>query len=200
MARFDRRAPRYDRGFEQWVFFRPVYRGVVRLAGQAAPDPGRVLDVGCGTGALLHLAAAQYPGAELYGVDASAEMIHVASASNVSPETMRFGQARAEALPFPDDHFGLVLSTMSFHHWADQRQGLREAARVLAPGGVFLLADHFVTRLHHPFYLGRRRQDRFHTPSEIDAMLAVAGFSDCRWRDGYRLGPLLLVAAVTARR
>ncbi len=204
VARFDRWASSYDRGFEQWVFFRPLYAGVLRIAAEVAPAPGRVLDVGCGTGLLLRSAALRYPEASLAGVDPSAEMIRVAAARDLPPAeglpsgVLEFSHAQAEHLPFPDGRFGLVLSTMSFHHWADQKQGLREAARVLAPGGVFLLADHFVTRLQRPFYVGRRRQGRFHTPAEVDVMLREAGFSRTRWHDGYRLGPLLLVPAVSA--
>jgi SAM-dependent methyltransferase len=38
----------------------------------------------------------------------------------------------------------VVLSSLSFHHWADQRKGLQEIARVLRPGGLFCLADHTV--------------------------------------------------------
>jgi SAM-dependent methyltransferase len=44
-----------------------------------------------------------------------------------------------EVLPFPEGSFDLVVSTTSFDHWADQRAGLRECARVLAPGGWLVL-------------------------------------------------------------
>lgn len=43
--------------------------------------------------------------------------------------------ASAEDLPFPDDHFTVVVNVASFHHWADRDAGLREIRRVLAPGG-----------------------------------------------------------------
>ena len=55
--------------------------------------------------------------------------------------SLRFLEARAEELPFPDGSFDLVGSTMSFHHWADQRRGLREVRRVLEPDGAFVLTD-----------------------------------------------------------
>ena len=74
--------------------------------------------------------------AELTGADPAAGMIDQARAAAPGGASVRFVQAFAEELPFPDASFDLVTSTMSFHHWADQRRGLREVRRVLAPGGA----------------------------------------------------------------
>src|SRR5437879_4726343 len=52
--------------------------------------------------------------------------------------------AAAEALPYPDQTADLVLSSLSFHHWAAQQKGLQEIARVLRPAGWFCLADHTI--------------------------------------------------------
>src|SRR5262249_31377271 len=52
-----------------------------------------------------------------------------------------FRQGVAEQLPFGDGEFDLVFSTMTFHHWADQRKGMGEVARVLKADGIWLLAD-----------------------------------------------------------
>ena len=134
------------------------------MAAVLAPPPSRVLDAGCGTGALLRLAADRFPEAELVGADPSAEMIRVANGSDPRGGRLRFVQAPAEEVPLPSGHFDLALSTISFHHWADQSQGLREVSRVLASGGVFLLADH------------------------------------CEWHDLYRVGPLRIIDAVSARK
>lgn len=41
----------------------------------------------------------------------------------------------AEAMPFPDGRFDLVVSTLSLHHWLDAKAGLAEMLRVLKPGG-----------------------------------------------------------------
>jgi ubiquinone/menaquinone biosynthesis C-methylase UbiE len=197
---FDRWAPTYDRSWTQRIFFGPVHRGVMDVATRLAPQPARVLDVGCGTGALLRSIAQRFPEAELVGVDASAEMIRMAVAANPFPERLRFLRAPAEELPFVDGQFNLILSTISFHHWADQRAGLREAARGLAPGGLFLLADHFVIPTQRIFFATAERRKRFHTPTEIGGMLREAEFAQIEWRDIYRIGPLLLVAGVTARK
>jgi ubiquinone/menaquinone biosynthesis C-methylase UbiE len=197
---FDRWAATYDRSWTQRIFFGPVHRGVVAVAAGLASDPLRVLDVGCGTGALLRAVAQRFPQAELVGVDASTEMIRMAEASNPSPDRLRFARAQAEELPFADGQFDLVLSTISFHHWADQGKGLHEVARALVPGGLFLLADHFVIRLQRFFFATPNRRERFHTPTEIGGMLRGAGFAQIEWHDIYRIGPLLLVAGVTARK
>ncbi len=83
---------------------------------------------------------------------------------------------------------------------SDQSQGLHEVARALAPSGLFVLADHFVTPLQRVFFSTPARRKRFHTPREIDGLLGAAGLTGQTWRDIYSIGPLLLVTGVTARR
>lgn len=200
VERFDRWAPTYDRSWAQWIFFGPIHRGAVNVAKGLKPDPTRIIDVGCGTGALLRVAARHFPETDLVGADASAEMIRMADAANALPDRLRFVRAPAEELPFADENFDLAFSTISFHHWADQRQGLREVARGLAPGGLFLLADHFVIPLQRVFFATPKRRERFHTRAEVDNMLGEAGFAQIRWHDIHRIGPLLLIAGVTARK
>ena len=134
------------------------------------------------------------------GVDASAEMIRIAVASDPLPDRLRFVRGQAEGLPFGDGQFDLILSTMSFHHWADQGEGLREVARALIPGGIFLLADHFVLPLQRVFFATRKRRRRFHKPAEVGNMLGEAGLAQIEWHDIYKIGPLLLVKGVTARK
>jgi ubiquinone/menaquinone biosynthesis C-methylase UbiE len=65
-------------------------------------------------------------------------------------ERLRFAAGTAERLPWPAASFDLVVSTTSFDHWADQRAGLAECARVLAPGGFLVLADLFSVVLVPP--------------------------------------------------
>ncbi len=58
-----------------------------------------------------------------------------------------------------------MFSTVSFHHWASQRAGLTEVRRVLAPSGIFVLADLHAVGYLRVFYTLARRRDRMHTRS-----------------------------------
>jgi SAM-dependent methyltransferase len=107
--------------------------------------PGEsVLDIGCGAGFDAFVAAhLTGPQGRVVGLDATAEMIEKARAnlalmvlSNVS-----FQVGEAEALPFPDDEFDVVLSNGVFNLTLDKEQALREAYRVLKPRGRLMLAD-----------------------------------------------------------
>ncbi len=104
-----------------------------------------VLDVGCGTGTLaLELRDRAGAGGEVFGVDASPEMIAVArrkAAKRNAPIDFEVGLI--ERLPYEDARFDRVLCTLVMHHLDEklQRQGLREIARVLKPGGRLLVVD-----------------------------------------------------------
>jgi ubiquinone/menaquinone biosynthesis C-methylase UbiE len=138
--RFNRWASTYDRHWMQRIIFDPIQRAVLQLAEEEIGHPGAILDVGCGTGKLLRSASERFPDARLVGVDAAIEMVKQAQSS--TPDgTIQFQQATAEELPFPDGSFDLVFSTMTFHHWQNQRRGAAEVARVLTPDGRWLLAE-----------------------------------------------------------
>jgi ubiquinone/menaquinone biosynthesis C-methylase UbiE len=157
---------------------------------QAAPR--RVLDVGCGTGYLLRLLARRYPqAAELAGLDPAPSMIEAAEQA-ADDRRLRFTAGAAEALPYPGDAFDLVITTTSFDHWADQRAGLSECARVLAPSGHLVLADLFSPLLLPTVLAGRRGKAR--TRRRASQLLTAAGFQDVTWHGLYAL----IIKAVTA--
>jgi ubiquinone/menaquinone biosynthesis C-methylase UbiE len=82
-----------------------------------------------------------------------------------------FFTGMAEALPLPDASVDLALSTTSFHHWQDQAAGIREIARVLRPGGYFILVD-----ISIPEWLERVvRLERFHSPTQMRTLFDHAG-------------------------
>jgi SAM-dependent methyltransferase len=101
----------------------------------------RVLDLGCGAG---HTALALAPrAASVTAVDLTAEMLAVAAglARQRNLANVTFELADVAALPFPAASFDVVVSRYAAHHFAAPERALAEAARVLRPGGAFLLVD-----------------------------------------------------------
>ncbi|HKD89210.1 MAG TPA: class I SAM-dependent methyltransferase [Streptosporangiaceae bacterium] len=191
VAAFDERAPGYEQG---WLgrMHQDIAVRAADLALSVHAAPGRVLDVGCGTGYLLRLLARRCPQAtELAGIDAAPSMIEAAEQA-ADDRRLRFAVGTAERLPYPDDAFDLVVSTTSFDHWSDQRAGLSECARVLAPGGHLMLADQFSPLLLPTLLAGRRGKAR--TPRRASRLLSAAGFRDLAWHDLYAL----IIKAATA--
>lgn len=173
-ARYDRRWERYTR--ESLELFRPL------LAGREA---GRVLDLGCGTGALLPLLGAWGAGVRRYtGVDLSPEMLRVAAGkATAAGFPAGFAAASADALPFREAAFDTVLSASSLHYWARPEAALAEARRVLRPGGRLLLVDWSqgpaAMRLLDAWLRVRslgRSHHRVLTAAEARALLGGAGF------------------------
>ena len=137
VERFDRWGSTYERSWMQQRLFDPVHSDVLHQAASRF-KPASVLDIGCGSGRLLRKAHDYWPEAHLSGVDPAQKMLDVAR--QLTPEA-RFYMGSGEALSLEDASVDLALSTISFHHWHDQAAGVREVARVLRPGGSFLLAD-----------------------------------------------------------
>ncbi len=146
--RFNQWSETYERSFMQWLIFDRVHRRVL-LSLPPGFTPTSILDIGCGTGRLLRRMHACWPSVKLVGIDQAEGM--VAEARQLTPEASIY-QAPAERIPLEDASQDLVTTTMSFHHWSQQRQGVQEALRVLRPGGYFILAD---TNIGHGSPLSR---------------------------------------------
>jgi ubiquinone/menaquinone biosynthesis C-methylase UbiE len=117
-----------------------------RLVRLARLEPGQsVLDIGCGTGSLAIVAKQRVgPGGTVQGIDASPEMLTRARRkARKAGVDVSFTKGVVEALPFPDGHFDVVLSTLMLHHLPlePRRQCAREMRRVLKPGGCVLAVD-----------------------------------------------------------
>jgi SAM-dependent methyltransferase len=105
------------------------------------PPPGRLtVDVGCGEGRLGRTLAAR--GHAVAGVDSSPTLTRLAREAGGHREVL---QAPAASIPLPDDAADLVTMFMSLHDMDDLAAAVREAARLLAPGGCLCLA------VPHPF-------------------------------------------------
>lgn len=104
----------------------------------------RLLDVGCGTGTLLAEVKRRLPEVVVSGIDPDPAILRIAG-QRLARRGCRaeLQVARAEALPFPDAAFDVVVSTLVLHHLPTQAKhdALREIHRTLRPGGRFLLVD-----------------------------------------------------------
>jgi SAM-dependent methyltransferase len=147
---------RYDRiaeGYARW--WSPVHRpATLRLLDVVAADPvpiedhaadrgpargRRILDVGCGTGAMAVEAVTRWPHVEIDATDVSAGMLAVAGrtvdAAGPPGERIRLTQAAADRLPFPDGTFDVALAAFVLQLVPSRPRALREMRRVLRAGG-----------------------------------------------------------------
>jgi ubiquinone/menaquinone biosynthesis C-methylase UbiE len=126
---YDQIASRYDRRYALHDY--PGLRATIRCAIAGLKSP-RVLEVGCGSGQWLRLLASE--GCEVAGLDRSEQMLRRAAAE--ADGDLRVGVA--DALPWTELSFDLVLYVNAFHHFEAPEAALREAFRCLRPGGTLL--------------------------------------------------------------
>jgi len=209
--------PEVTRAYE-WVAMLPpmrllrwfVARRAVGMAGR-----GEAVDLGCGPGHLVIELARRSPGLRVTGIDLSDEML-VQGQDNAHraglADRVSFRRGDARQIPFPDASLDLVVSTLSLHHWSDPVAVLDEIARVLRPGGSFLIFDlrrdmiapcwlllWFVTRVVGPAALGRMNEplgsrNAAYTPHEAARLVEQSRLN------GWRItrGPLWLSIEGTA--
>ena len=132
--KFDKKAATYDEGFAGKAsrkFYNLVLREIEVEQGAA------VLDVGCGTGALLNKIADTHE-IKAHGIDTEENMIAVAKSKH--PD-MDFQLSPCENMPFDSQTFDVLIACMAYHHFSDKTGFAKEAARVLKPGGMLYIAD-----------------------------------------------------------
>jgi ubiquinone/menaquinone biosynthesis C-methylase UbiE len=139
--------------------------------------PGRVLDLGCGTGRNLPLLGS---GVRAVGLDPCHASLLKARRRTPGVPLVR---ARAEALPFRGGAFDTVVSGLVFCSVSDVPGGLREARRVLKPGGALRMLEHVRARGRVASWLQDRTQPLWtwftggcHPNRETEAAVAAAGF------------------------
>lgn len=164
---FDRIAPLYDR------FMFGADRDALEAGlDRARRDVERVVDVAGGTGR----AAAAIPREERLVVDASRPMLRRAARRGLGAVA-----GDAAALPLADGSVDAVMVVDAFHHLPDQAGAIREARRVLRPGGVLVVRDfdrssfrgHAIETLEHLV----RFRSRFRTADEVAEQLEAAGLT-----------------------
>ena len=104
---------------------------------------GRVLDVGAGTGAMFPFVAAIGGEIELHAIEPDPYMRERAKENAAAIDLdVSVVDARAEALPYPDDFFDAVIASLVFCTIGDVEQAMAEIARVLRPGGELRFFEH----------------------------------------------------------
>ena len=121
---------------------RTVKRALIRQA--QIGDGHRVLDLGSGTGTMAVWIKLEIPGADVTGLDADPAVLSRARAKAASTRvSIRFDEGFSNELPYPDRSFDRIVSSLFFHHLSrtDKLRTVREACRVLQPGGELHVAD-----------------------------------------------------------
>lgn len=193
---YDRTASEYDSRWSEYI------RATRRETVQRLPDatPKRVVDVGCGTGAMLAHLEQHRDIPSLVGVDLSRGML---AEANGNLSRAHLIQGSAGALQIGEDTADWVVSCNSFHFFPDPAQFLDEARRVLRPGGRLIVTDwcdDFLACQLCDWYL--KITDPAHTrlfgEETLRRMVKSAGFQSVR-ADTYKIDWLWGLMTVTAR-
>jgi SAM-dependent methyltransferase len=150
----------------------------------AVGEPERVLEVECGDGEATLFLAREFPRARVRGVDRSARAVREATARvGLDPEgRVAFKRGRPSSLPFPAEHFDLVVAV-------DALPAAAEAVRVLRPGGYLILAStEGADPLAAGSWLARRRLARAPLEQTARAEAGDGSFSVARLGGGGRGG------------
>lgn len=178
---FDQQAATYDTAV-QGSHARALYPHLLEELSRT--EGTRLLDLGCGTGALTAQVLEQDPRRQVTGLDLSEQML--AQARVRLGDRVNLVQGDSEHLPFPDQSFDVIYCCDSFHHYPAPAAVLAEVGRVLVPGGVFLLGDIWLPLpgrlLMNPFLRWSREGDvKIYARREITSLLGQV-FHQVTWR------------------
>lgn len=168
------------------------------------PAGGRVLDLGCGPGSFRY---EEFALLQIVALD-----LERPDEADTWPQHVRFRKGSAEALPFPDESFAMVIANFVYEHAQDFTRAIVEAERVLVPGGTVYLsvpnAKSFEDELYRALFAGGGHVQKFDLPGILRKVYAhtglklmafadwPAGFTFFEGREGLRQFTLALVTAL----
>lgn len=134
---YNQLAPIYD---HRWRNYLRTTLSFLNTWGQISSS-ATILDVACGTGELARLRLSQYPQQPITCTDISDPMLHQARQKLKGYDNVSFYAASAAELPFPSNHFEIVICASAFHYFDAPHAALKEMQRVLKPEGKVVLLD-----------------------------------------------------------
>jgi ubiquinone/menaquinone biosynthesis C-methylase UbiE len=138
---FNRWARNYDDSILHLFVFNAARRMLFKEVLRGKDNKNKkILDVGCGTGRLVHQLADYLKEARIHGVDISKSMIEKAKLKKRN-KNVRFDVGDVERLPYEDNSFDIITCSHSFHHYPDKERAASEMYRVLRPGGRVMVID-----------------------------------------------------------
>jgi len=132
---------KYNKEVKKWM--QNVAKSFVAVAKKWGIEKGKTLDIGTGTGLLTIGFAKAFPDMEVVGLDLSEEALQVAG-ENVQKsgvENISFEKGDAQAMPFEDSTFDLVISSNTLHLIDNPVKMFNEIQRVLKFEGKFFISD-----------------------------------------------------------
>ena len=195
-------AKSYDSHWLNRFLFEPSHAMLIKEL--AAVSPGRVLDIGCGTGVLLARLAER--GWRAVGLDLCEPMLHEARPRlDGWSGAVSLAVGDSEHVPFQGRTFDAVTCANSFHHYPHHEAVVREMYRVLRPGGVLLLLDgwpdQFIGRIVYDLVIARIEGGavRHRESRDVRALVEGAGFKGVTQKRTYSLFPILMTRGVVPK-
>jgi SAM-dependent methyltransferase len=131
-----------EASYEADLQYPPIALMIADTVPDGQPEPV-VVDLGCGPALLLPEVVKELPRAKVVGIDPSLPMLKLARMvlDDAQSGTYELMIGKAEDIPMEDGSADVVVSLKNLHEWEDAPRGMTEVARILRPGGVFILRD-----------------------------------------------------------
>lgn len=143
-----------------------------------------ILDVGCGWGILLKELFLLDRNLKLFGIDISPKMVKVAKLKFNNENKVEIQVGSADKLSYKNNSFDYLTCILSFHHYPDSLNSLREMFRVLKPSGKLFLLDPFTSGFIAKFMvmvnriIFREKDVHIYTKEQMLEMLKEVGFAN----------------------